>query len=167
MGLEKYFQKYKSIICKYRIPLLILILGIALMLIPELKTKQQTHANPIVLPETVSDETALEDILSTIHGAGKVCVYVSYSSGEETVYQIDIDSSQSDTTGTERLSTVIIEKEDRSEEGLVKQINPPQILGVIVTCQGADRASVKLAIVDAVSKATGLGADCIAVLKMK
>ena len=56
---------------------------------------------------------------------------------------------------------------DRSEKGLVRQINPPEYLGAVVLCQGADNAAVKLAIVEAVSKATGLSTDRITVLKMK
>jgi stage III sporulation protein AG len=36
-----------------------------------------------------------------------------------------------------------------------------------VVCQGADDPVVKLLIVDAVSKVTGLGADKISVMKMK
>jgi stage III sporulation protein AG len=40
-------------------------------------------------------------------------------------------------------------------------------MGAIVLCQGADVPSVRLAIVDAVSKVTGLVANQISVLKMK
>jgi hypothetical protein len=39
--------------------------------------------------------------------------------------------------------------------------------GAVVLCQGAADAAVRLAVVEAVSKATGLGADKICVLKMK
>jgi stage III sporulation protein AG len=40
-------------------------------------------------------------------------------------------------------------------------------MGAVVIAQGADDPSIKLAIVDAVTKATGLGANKISVLKMK
>ena len=53
------------------------------------------------------------------------------------------------------------------ESGLIRQINPPAYLGAIVVCQGADNNTVRLAIVEAVSRATGLGADKISVLKMR
>jgi len=36
-----------------------------------------------------------------------------------------------------------------------------------VVCQGADRAGVRLAVVDAVKSVTGLSSDRITVLKMK
>jgi len=71
------------------------------------------------------------------------------------------------TTTITRITTITVTGTNRNEEGLIKQINPPTYLGAIIICQGADSASVRLAIVDAVSKLTGLGADSIAVLKMK
>ena len=40
-------------------------------------------------------------------------------------------------------------------------------MGAIVVCQGGDNATVRLAIIEAVSNVTGLGADKISVLKMK
>ena len=49
----------------------------------------------------------------------------------------------------------------------MRQENPAQYLGVIVVCEGADSPAVRLAIVEAVSDVTGLGADRISVLKMK
>ena len=49
----------------------------------------------------------------------------------------------------------------------VQQVLPESYRGAIVVCQGADSPAVKLAIVEAVSRATGLGADSISVLKMK
>ena len=43
----------------------------------------------------------------------------------------------------------------------------PVYKGAVVVCEGADHASVKLNIVQAVSSLTGLGSDKITVLKMK
>ena len=61
---------------------------------------------------------------------------------------------------------MIITDYNRNESALVERVDPPQYLGAIVICQGADSAAVRLAVVEAVSKYTGLGADQIAVLKM-
>jgi hypothetical protein len=64
-------------------------------------------------------------------------------------------------------STILTTDSDRNQTGLIHQKNPPVYRGAVVLTQGADDPAVKLAIVDAVGKATGLGADKIAVLKMK
>ena len=55
----------------------------------------------------------------------------------------------------------------RNERGLVIRTDPPKYLGAVVLCQGADSSVVRLAVIDAVSKVTGLGTDRICVLKMK
>ena len=89
------------------------------------------------------------------------------ASGEETIYQINGNTSSSDTSSSSKQDTVTITDSQRNEQGLVRQKNPPKYMGVIVVCQGGDQATVRLAIIDAVSKAIGLGADKISILKMK
>jgi stage III sporulation protein AG len=63
--------------------------------------------------------------------------------------------------------TVTVTDSDRNENGLIRQINPPVYSGAVVVCQGADNPQVKLSIIDAVGKLTGLGSDKISVIKMK
>jgi stage III sporulation protein AG len=63
--------------------------------------------------------------------------------------------------------TVLRTNSNRADEALVEQILAPEYLGAVVVCQGADDPTVRLAVSEAVSKATGMGADRISVLKMK
>ena len=72
-----------------------------------------------------------------------------------------------DNSSTIRRDVVLVTGADKTQTGLVRQVNPPQYLGGIVVCEGADNAGVRLAIVEAVKSVTGLGADNITVLKMK
>ena len=92
---------------------------------------------------------------------------LTVKTGETTVYQTDEDTSTSETGSSIRKETVIITDSDRNQQALVVQVLPPDFMGAVIVCQGADNASVRLAVVEAVSKATGLGADRITVLKMK
>lgn len=149
---------------RYKYALLVVVLGIALMLIPG-RTEKTAKIPTVTSPQTSKsqDFQQLEDFLCQIQGVGKVHVLLAYAKGEETVYQTDSDISDNDS----RIDTVIITDSQRGESGLVQQINPPTYLGAVVVCQGADRAEVRLAIVEAVSTYTGLGADRISVLKMK
>ena len=160
-------KKALGAVKKYRYAILILIVGLALMLIPE-KGEEQPSQTP--MRSEIQDEPDVSDelaqILSHIQGAGKVEVMLTVAYGEKTVYQTDEDISGGE-NGATRIETVIITNSDRSQNGLVQQINPPVYLGAIVVCQGAERSAVRLAIVEAVSKVTGLGADRISVLKMK
>ena len=146
---------------RYKYALLVVVLGIALMLIPG--RTEKTDKIPTVQTSKSQDFQQLEDFLCQIQGVGKVHVLLAYAKGEETVYQTDSDISDD----SSRIDTVIITDSQRGESGLIQQINPPTYLGAVVVCQGADRAEVRLAIVEAVSTYTGLGADRISVLKMK
>lgn len=146
---------------KYKYLVLILLLGIGLMLIPSGNRKGEESAVQQQAPiQTASLADELEDILSNIKGAGRVQVMLTVKNGEQTIYQTDIP-------GTDRQDTVIITDEDRAQNALVQQIISPTYRGAIVLCQGAENASVCLAIKEAVSKVTGLDASQISVLKMK
>lgn len=156
--------KWLEVIKKYRYALLVLILGLGLLLLPG-KKPEQTQApaqqEPAAMVYDLPEK--LEKILSKIEGAGQVSVMLSVRTGEQTLFQEDKDTSGDSL----RQETVIVSGADRGQSGLVQQINPPTYLGAIVVCKGADRAQVRLAIVEAVSRITGLGADQISVLKMK
>ena len=78
-------------------------------------------------------------------------------------YQEDIDRS----SDSVREDTVLVSGDTRQEMGLVRQVIPPKYLGAVIVCQGGDRASVQLSVVEAVSAVTGLTTDRITVLKMK
>lgn len=164
MEVNKVIRRITGTVWKYRYAAGILLIGIVLMLLPTGKTAEKTTVEPSAVTQTQpSAEERLGNILSKIQGAGKVEVVLSVSSGAETRYHenrdTDSDSAQTD--------TVILTDADKNQTALVSRVDPPVYLGAIVVCQGADSASVRLAIVDAVSKYTGLGADHISVLKMK
>ena len=155
-----------EVLKKYRIVILVLFLGIALLVIPEKKTKEPTQSpviQPVIQTENSSLEESLSYILSQIHGAGKVEVLLTQAAGERITYQTDEDISGTDT----RRNTVLITGSDREETGLVRQVLPPVYQGAIVVCQGADSAQIRLAVVEAVMCVTGLSSDRISVLKMK
>ena len=111
--------------------------------------------------------TEMESLLSQIEGAGNVRVMLTVKKGEEIIYQTDEDITASDSSNVTKMDTITITDANRNQDGLIKQINPPVYLGAVVICQGADSPLIRLEIVDAVSKLTGLGADKISVLKMK
>lgn len=159
----------KGTIQKYKWGVIVLCVGIVLMLLPE--GRDTPEISQPVSEETVRRQENLQEelaeLLSYLDGAGKVQVLLTESTGRQTVYQTDQTRNTSQDAEDMRSETVILTQADRSEGGLVKRVDPPQYLGAIVLCQGADNASVKLAIVDAVSTVTGLRSDKISVWKMK
>ena len=154
----------KELVRKYRYVLLVVLAGLFLMALPDGKNAKAAPEPAVAETEPRQDlQTGLEEILSQIQGAGRVQVLLTQREGERTVYQTDEDSTSSGI----RSDTVLLNGSDRSQTGLVQQVNPPTYLGAVIVCQGADSASVRLAIVSAVGSVTGLSTDKITVLKMK
>lgn len=152
---------------KLQIPALILLLGILLMTIPSKESTQvQTEVQPTETAATESLQDELEDILGKVKGAGKVEVLLTQSAGARTIYQTDEDTQTGDDSGSTRSDTVLVGS-GSEQAGLVCQVIPPTYSGAVVLCRGADSAAVRLAILEAVSAATGLSSNKISILKMK
>jgi stage III sporulation protein AG len=160
------FKKLYAVLGKYRYVVLVLVIGIVLLVIPAGRAAEAVQPTD-ELEQEVPLQTELSAILSKVHGAGKVEVILTVSRGETTLYQTDESVSVSGDSSTTKTVTVTVTDAQRNNAGLIKQIVPPVYQGAIVVCEGADSPTVRLSIVDAVSKITGLGADKIAVLKMK
>jgi len=152
---------------KYKYIILAIIAGLLLLNLPEESPTEEIIPKQQQIPSHSSLEESLEEILSLIAGAGRVEVLLTQLQGEETVYQMDEDRSTDEHSANIRKDTVLISGSDRTEIGLVRQKIPPVYLGAIVLCQGADKAGIRLSIVEAVMSVTGLTSDKITVLKMK
>lgn len=157
VNIGKYWKKYQW-------PCLILFVGILLLLIPNGSSKKPEQEGIIEKGDNIlSVEETLSEILSMVQGAGKVRVMLTVSSGEETLYQNNCSISEN---GNEKQDTVIMTDSERNEKGLVRKIIPPEYLGAIIVCQGADDPTVRLNLIEAVSNVTGLRSDKISILKM-
>lgn len=157
--LQQFFDRYKFVA-------LIIAIGIVLMLLPTSSAENKNDETAKTPKETaLTADVKLEDVLSAIKGAGEVKVLLSVAAGEEIIYQIDEDTS--DNSGSIHRSTVIVSDSSRNQEGLLRQIIPPSYLGAVIVCDGGDDPVVRLAVVDAVSKFTGLTTDKISVIKME
>lgn len=166
MELNAWTDKALSLVKQYKYVFLMIAVGLILLLLPATeKTKEsdisQQQANILTL------EQQLSAVLSSVKGAGNVEVFLSQATGEEILYQTDQNYSTSGDSYDNRTDTVTVSGTDREEAGLIRQINPPVYKGAIIVCQGTDNPAVRLAIVEAVSRVTGLGTDKISVLKMR
>jgi stage III sporulation protein AG len=168
MDIRKQAEKLPGILKKYKYAVLVLAIGLVLMALPSKKTEQiPAEQQSSAEMKTADPAGELEKILAQIHGVGRVQVLLTVKAGERSVYQTDEDITTSENNSTVRKETVIITDSQRNELPLVLQVLPPEYMGAVIVCQGAENVQVRLAIVEAVCNATGLGADKIAVLKMK
>lgn len=159
---------------KFKYPVLILLLGVLLLLLPRPSGREaepEATAPAVEERSTLAvEETRLANLLSRIQGAGAVEVMLSLKSGEQIHYQTD---TQLQTGGSTEESlrqednTVLYGTGSGTQSALVQQVTAPTYQGAIVVCQGADDPGVKLALVQAVASVTGLGTDQITVVKMR
>ena len=168
MDLSAVKGKIARLINKYKYTIMILVIGMILLLLPT-ESKEEVSSSGIshVQENTLSVEEQLTEILSMIEGAGKVRVMLSVATGEEVLYQTDRDVSEDEKGSDKRIDTVTVTDSQRNETGLIRQINPPDYLGAVVVCQGADDPAVRLRVAEAVARITGLGMDKIYVVKMR
>lgn len=154
---------------KYKYALIVLLAGVLLMLLPGRK-ERTTAAEPPAGGQTseLSDmQDALAKLLSKIDGAGRVEVLLSLEYGAESFYQSDEKTSASGGTESREQTTVLYQPESAQRLPAVRKTRFPVYRGAVVVCEGAGSPSVELAIVQAVSRLTGLGSDKISVIKMK
>ncbi len=162
---------------KLKYPILVLLLGLALLALPPRGEKTAEPAGPPGDAGEAGDESVaavearMERILGEIEGAGRVRVMLQYAAGEKSIYQTD--SEQEVRTGEEEketrtsVQTVLASKESSRDSPVVVQTIYPTFRGALVVSEGAGDSAVKLNLVNAVSSLTGLGADKITVIKMK
>ncbi len=169
MDVKALLEKVLKAIKKYRYAALVLAIGLVLMALPikqeNTQQKQEDTDNQITQEQTLEERIAA--VLSQINGAGEVQIILTIASGEQVIYQTNEDTTNSGESGSVSVDTVTVTDADRNQTGLIRQVNPATYQGAVVVCKGADDPAVQLAIVDAVSKLTGLGSNRISVLKMK
>lgn len=149
------------------------IIGIALIVFSDLLFQKDEKAASSA--QTISDgissgayaenlEKKLSGILSNIEGAGKVEVMITLVNGTENIYAYEEEksseseketdeNSQKESRQSETKQEVVLIESGSTKSPLIKTQMEPVIKGVIVSCQGASRASVKEMVINAVTTA--------------
>lgn len=147
------------------------------------KEQVNSSSKQLATKENNSEDNSLEEklknILQKIQGVGKVEVFVNYSESSETVAMYNENSKvssteETDTSGGKRIieqtdtQKDIVYKEESGEKiPITQKIIQPKIEGAIITAQGANNASIKANIVQAVEAATGIATHKIQVFEME
>ena len=145
------------------------------------KLAEENLENVIVQDENEENKrlvSDLENILSNINGVGKVKVMVTYSetskiipvyneeSKEESTEETDSEGGTRKVTQTDTRKEVIYEENDANKSLITQSVVSPKIEGAIITAKGANNASTKTNIIQAVSAVTGLSTHKIQVFEM-
>lgn len=158
----KYVQKYKYV-------LLLLLVGVILLLWPTGKAVEtgETPAPEADWFRTAELEERLEAALSQIEGAGKVTVVLTLREAPRQVMAQDGKASEGNGQQSRETSTVLVSRGSGVQETVPLTQVGPSYQGALVVAAGAGDPRVRLALSDAISALTGLGADKISISKGK
>ena len=155
---------------RYKYVLLVALVGAVLLLLPA--------GEPDPAPELVEAartdlfhmgamEEKLERVLSQVEGAGKVTVALTLRESPRQIVAQDGSAAEGDREIRRETSTVVLSRTGGGQEAVTLQQLGPVFRGAVVVCPGADSPGVRLALSEAVSALTGLGADKISIVKGK
>lgn len=141
---------------------------------------EATVSDAIIKSETAQLDLngQMENILSSIDGAGAVRVMITYESGTEIVpatsenTETTTTNDESDGTTkiseTERKQTDIVTVQDQSNStALVLKEKMPEVKGVLVIAEGAGDIGVKMDLLRAVQTLLNISADKVDVFEMQ
>ena len=144
---------------------------------------QEKQKGEVVQVSSKAEESSLEEklekILSKISGVGEVKVLITYSESSTLIPIYDENKKTSNTTenddsgGTRTIEetdnqrqVIYKENNDGSKEPVTQSIIQPKIEGAIVVATGADNATVKAKIIQAIEATTGIATHKIQVFEM-
>ena len=159
------FKQIRSAAEKNKAVFLVLLLGVAIILWPSGGGQREAvvPADPAEHHLTFSleeKEARLAEILSQIEGAGEVAVMLSLRTSLEQEVAVEEDQAG-------RRATVTISTGAGTQSEVTLRYRYPEFQGALVVSQGADNASVRLQLTQAVAALTGLGTDRITVMPMQ
>ena len=152
----------KSIKIEYLIVIIISVLILIFLIFSEGGLGSSSKKNASYESYSITLEKNLEMLLSEVNGAGKIKVMVTVDGSEEQVYLKNSETIIENGVKTVKESIVLI----GGKPYLVKT-NNPNIVGVIVVCEGGDNLSVKVNLVEIITTTLSVNADCVRIIKMK
>ena len=162
--LRRWGKVLRDSLGRYRLVWVVILAGLVLLHLPSGEEKQKSA----VLPETAAFDLAeterrLAETLSRIDGAGEVTVMLTVRDGPQKVLAQNCQDGEND----QRTETVVLSRGSGTQETVTVQERYPDYQGALLVCDGGDDPQVRLALTQAVSALTGLGADRISISKGK
>lgn len=171
MKTTEFLTFFRTLFHKYQYVLFVCFVGLLLLLWPQKKVETDVIAqDEDPSDEVFALEARLEEILEAMEGVGRTKVVLTVRTGKEMVYASDRSESlsQNEGSGTSSRQTELVTVNRGGEQMPVAlQQIAPVYQGAVVVCQGADSASVRLFVTQAVQSLTGLTSDRIVISKMK
>ena len=163
-------ERILPVLKKYRAVLAVLLAGVLLLSSGHSGNTEQVQTASA--DTTVSQSFDLNDFqqelqarLAAISGAGRVELMLSLDQTEESVYAVN--TRQTSGSDSRESDVSVVSNGSCGETPVTVKRVLPVFRGAVVLCDGADDASVRLSVTQAVSTVCGIGADKVTVLKMQ
>lgn len=157
---------------KYKYVLLVALVGAVLLLWPSGEradtasgSGQARENGDLFRVEELEEK--LEKALSQVEGAGQVTVVLTLEESPRQVLAQDEEGTWGTGETRRDTSTVLLSRGSGLQEVVPLQEVGPRYRGALVVAEGGDLPQVRLALCEAVSALTGLGADKISICKGK
>lgn len=184
--IEKFFANDKED-KKIKIVVILGLLGIFLIFISNFLNFEGKKNSNLKSCEKVSDEIKqerlqknLENIVSSIHGAGKARVLITFESSSQTVYAVEekknkeTSEDKSDGEITRKKESddcekkyITVKDSDGVERALAVTEIEPKVKGVIIICPGGDDMLVKSRIISAITTSLNISKKQVCVTKSR
>lgn len=132
-------------------------------------TSSQTYGYTSTLDYCAELESKLQNVLSSVKGAGQVKVMITVDGSPELIYAKEEDakvsSNNAGTTTTSSSTSPIIVTTGGESNALILTENLPEVKGVIVVSSGANDVSIKMNILNAVATLLNVDMDKVSVLQ--
>ncbi len=171
-------KKVKNLLLKDKKVALLLILaltGVLFLIISDFigaddnKIESEEYMSTDEYAESI--ENKLENIISSVDGAGETVVMVTLESREENIYAKEIKSDEETDSGKSankyEYEYVIIKSGSSAESGMLLKVIEPGVRGVAIVCDGGDNAAVRENIINTVSAVLDIKTNKISVCKRK
>ena len=168
------FFKSKS---KSAILILISVLLIIILIFSELFSSKNKHTESINTESlfyeqyTLKLEEKLENVVSSIDGAGECKIMVTLDTGEENIYakqsKNQNENRDESSKQTDEYEYVVLKSSSATEEGMLLKVIEPNVRGVAIVCQGGDDPRIKENIISTVSAVLDIKTNKISITKMK
>ena len=160
-------KQFLRVVEKNKYVCLVLLLGVVILIWPFGGGAAPTATAPMEVPterhlafSLEEKEERLARTLSQIEGAGEVIVMLSLRTSLEQEVAVDEDQSG-------RRATVTISTGAGTQAEVTLLYRYPEFQGALIVSEGANNATVRLQLTQAVAALTGLGTDRITVTPMR
>lgn len=161
---EFFISNRKTLIC-----FIVGLLGILLIFASEAVKTDKTdkkEVNTDTLSYTDELEEKLENLISSVEGAGKTNVLLTLEETEEYVFAQDTSSSIKQDSQNNTQKEYVIVDDGKGKGGLLIKTVKPKVRGVAIVCEGGDDPLVQQRIYSCVSASLGISTARISISKM-